>query len=113
MSRFPDPLANLARMMPPVDPMKLTPLLGRQRSEERVVDDFRPRSKPALAIVQVRSHSLQFRHNRLLHLSRWHAAWNRPFRRLPPSWQVSEIHHQQSGHTMLQRRARAERSTLF
>jgi hypothetical protein len=45
------PLAKLAQVMPSVDQVKLTPLASRQRSKERVIQDFRPCAEPSLAIV--------------------------------------------------------------
>src|SRR5664280_1720901 len=99
--------------MPPVDPVELTPLVGRQRSEERMVHDFRPGAEPALAIVQARAHSLKLRRDGLLNLLRRHASRCRTFRSLAASWEIPEIHDQQSGHALHQRGARRQRSTLF
>ena len=93
--------------------MELAPLVGRQRSQERVVHDFRPGAEPALAIVQARAHPLKLRRDGLLNLFRRHSSRGSTFRGLAASWKIPEIHDYQRGHALLQRSARNQRSTVF
>jgi len=112
-SGFSHPLPNLPRVMPPVDPVKLAPLVGCERSQEGVVHDFRPCAEPALAIVQTRGHSLKLRHNSSLNLFQRHSPRHHAFRALAACREITEIHHQQSGHAMLQRSPSSQRGTLL
>jgi len=98
--------------MPPVDPVELAPLAGRQRSEEQVVHDFRAGAEPALASVQTRVHLLQLRRDGLLNLFRRHASRGHTVRGLAASREISEIHDKQRSQAMLQRAARSQRSIL-
>src|SRR5258707_648873 len=69
-SRGPNPLPNLPRVMPSMDPVEPAPLAGRQRSEKRVIHNFRPGAEPPLAIVQDRVHLLKLRREGLLNLQK-------------------------------------------
>ena len=99
--------------MPSMDPVEPAPLAGRQRSEKRVIHNFRPGAEPPLAIVQDRAHLLKLRREGLLHLLRRHSSRCRKFRSLAACRHIPEIHDQQRGHTMLQRAARGQRSSPF
>jgi hypothetical protein len=99
--------------MPSVDPVELAPFAGRQRSEERVVHNFRPGAEPPLAIVQARAHPLQLRRDSLLNLLRRHSPRYRTFRGFAAGWHMPQIHDDQLAHASLQRSARNQRNTLF
>ena len=106
-------LPNLPRVMPSVHPVELSPLLSRQRPKNRVVQDLRPGSEPALAIVQAQLHRLQFGSDRPPHLFDRHTSRLHAFRSLASTRHIPEVHYQQSRQTILQSSPRTERRALF
>ena len=74
--------------MPPVDPVELAPLIHCQRSEEQVVQDFRPGAEPALALVQDRDHFLKLSLHRLPRFFRRHSLRYQAFRRIVRHWRA-------------------------
>src|SRR5208283_5729309 len=66
-------LANLFCVMPPMNPVKLAPLIGREGADERMIENFGAGAEAAFAIGESGFHPLNLRKYRNAHFGEGHA----------------------------------------
>jgi len=87
--------------MPPVHPMEFSPLIGRERPQERMIHELRFDTKPAFAFLQARIHLLDLGKDHRKHVLGWYALRDGSFWGFPPAGQMAETDHHQGAEAML------------
>ena len=109
ISSFSYSLANLARMMPAVQPVEFPPLVDGQGAEDGVIHEFRACAESTIAFFKSLGHALKLRRDSVPYLFGRHVSWYSKLRSFSSSAHISQIDGQQRGKTVLQRGPRRER----
>lgn len=100
-------------MMPAVNPVKLPPLLHRQRPKNRMVQNLCPRTELALALIELRGHRINLCKYRWLNLLCGHSTRKRALRGFATGRKESCAQEEQCCQALRGCRSRGQRSSLL